>query len=334
MHSTHLETDAGTTAAKIRRGMFGAIILSMLLSVSTSTDTHAQQPRKNSDGIPRFEEIQIEEVSPEDLADGVTIEDPTRVIKRPTKLPTPPTDQEIAKTREVVSKSIVEIVAIHMPPRPYRQTPRIYRGHGVWITPPASEESGKAGAPILLSTLDWIEGAKELYILPAGAEAPKVSKDPSRLPLAETYNLEAVTAGYEAKTFEKHKHKYKPIKLAVGDRHRNLALLTPPAELVPDVGLPLFDVENEALSTVYGYSPQRPGQLTAAAILPSQPENEALSYYFQTSYVGILGAPLVSRDGRVVVINAIHHPEDATRSLAVPPGALRYFVEKQTKEKK
>ena len=49
-----------------------------------------------------------------------------------------------------------------MPPSPYRQTPRIYRGHGVWITPPASEESGKAGAPILLSTLDWIEGAKEL----------------------------------------------------------------------------------------------------------------------------------------------------------------------------
>jgi hypothetical protein len=304
-----------------------AVVFSFLMALPAMAN--AQQPdKKNKDGIPRFEELTIERVSPEDLADGVTIEDPTRVIKRPTKLPRPPSDTELAETRARVSKYVVEVVAIHMPPRPYRQVPRIFRGHGVWITPPG------ANTPVLITTLDWLEGARELYMLPAGESGPDTRKR-SRLPATtDTYKLDAMTAGYEAKNFEKHKRKYKPVKLVVGDRHRNLAMLSAPSEHTPSTGLELFDVENEALSTVYGYSPQRPEQLTAAAILPSQPQEEALSYYFQTSYVGILGAPLLSRDGRVVVINAIHHPEDATRSLAIPPGSLRYFLKKQTEEKK
>ena len=300
----------------------------LLLWLALPSLASAQQPKNSKDGIPRFEELTIERVSPEDLADGVTIEDPTRVIKRPAKLPRPPSDVELAQTRALVSRHVIEVVAIHMPPRPYRQVPRIYRGHGVWLLPPGKN------TPVLITTLDWLEGAKELYMLPAGESGPDTSKR-SRLPATtDTYNLDAMTAGYEAKNFEKHKRKYKPVKLVVGDRHRNLAMLSVPEGLTPSTGLALFDVETEALATVYGYSPQRPGEITAAAILPSQPQEEALSYYFQTSYVGILGAPLVSRDGRVVVINAIHHPEDATRSLAIPPGALRYFLEKQTEEKK
>lgn len=288
-----------------------------LLALLLSSPAGAQD-----DELPRFEEITIKEVSPEDLAGGVTVESPNKVVRKPLAMPTPPRDDVLEATRQRLVGRVVQIVAVRTPPQPYEQIPTLTRGHGVWL-------SLKAGGadPVLVTTRDWLEGAQTIYLVPPDElpEEDASARQPTQRRLID------VTAGRkDERALERAREDYAPLQLEHADRWRNLAALAPKTaagrELAPPAGLALFDTEDEPLSHLYGFTPLRPDHMEPATILPEKAKEEALAFYFQTSWPVILGAPLVAADGRVVVLNALRHPEEPARALAIPPGALREFV--------
>ena len=122
---------------------------------------------------------------------------------------------------------------------------------------------------------------------------------------------------------------YTAAKLHAVDSFRGLAHLK--VESPRDTGLALFDTKTEALPYLYGYSPYAPELLVPTTILPREDKEEYLAYFFQTSYQGISGAPIVARDGRVVMLSALRHPKNPKRGLAIPPGSLRQFVQASQK---
>ncbi len=282
----------------------------------------APSPATAQEGLTRFEDVEVETLSPQDIAGGLTVESPNKVIRKPKTLPEPPEDTQLRATRTQLASHVLQIVSVRTPPPPYEQKPTVTTGHAVWV-----QGEGDDASPHLITTGDWLQGAEAIYLIPSDANAITIAPGTQNARAAQFRNIDEVVADRVAERLEKDRAQWTDVSLTHYDKWRNLAELTLPDEVAPPkTGLRLFDTETEPLPYIYGYSPMAPEQLTPANILPTKAEDESLQFYFQTSYTAILGAPLVSPDGRLIVLNALRHPKHPERSLAVPPGAIAQFL--------
>lgn len=294
-------------------------------AAKTKPDDETPGPVADGDGVVRLKDQQVVRIRPEDIPMTLTGETPTRMIQRVAKLPKPPTLAELQKLQEKLKPRVLELVAVVQPPAPYRSTPMVYRGHAFWV----SDREGGA-SPVLISTMYWLENATQLYVVPSHLTRGAIdSEGKGKTPFVSLDNTLAGSANLAR--LERERDQYIPVKLLKTDRWRNLVQLGGADDKKPLVppkqgGLVVFDTLHNPLSYMYGYSPLAGDLITPAAILPKKAEEEELTFYFQTTYSGVLASPLVTQDGEVVVVNAMHHPKNHAISLAIPPLAFRHFV--------
>lgn len=285
----------------------------------------APGPVADGDGVVRLKDQQVVRLRPEDIPMTLTGESPVRVIQRVGALPRPPSLADLQKLQEKLKPRVFELVAVVQPPAPYRSAPMVYRGHAFWI----SDREGGA-RPVLISTMYWLEHATALYIVPSHLTRGALdSQGKQKTPFVSLDSAMAGSADIER--LEREREQYIPVKIVKADRWRNLVQLDgadarKPLVAPKEGGLLVFDTLHNPLSYAFGYSPLAGDLITPAAILPKKAEEEELSFYFQTTYPGVLASPLVTQDGEVIVVNAMHHPKNHTISLAVPPLAFRHFV--------
>lgn len=280
-------------------------------------------PERGDDGVLRFKNVAIKEITPTGL-DKLQLEEPTSMIRDARSLPEPPSAEQLSELTRTMAANVVRVAALHMPPQPYEQIPMIYYGHAVWLS---AKEDGSD--PVLVSTSDWLDGAQEIYVIPPDEDTLSADTDYTKRD-ATTISLRAATSGKkQLREFKRAARDYTAAKLHAVDSFRGLAHLK--VESPRDTGLALFDTKKEALPYLYGYSPYAPELLVPTTILPREDKEEYLAYFFQTSYQGISGAPIVARDGRVVMLSALRHPKNPKRGLAIPPGSLRQFVQASQK---
>lgn len=274
---------------------------------------------QSEDVIPRFDKVEVQQLRPEQITGALPEEDPATLLKPNLTLSDPLTEAQLEALHKKIAANTMEVIALHMPPQPYEQIPMIYRGHAVWLS---AQPDGKN--PVLVTTLAWLQDAREIYMVPTPEAPSKLTrKGPKEL------SIEQLSTGRDAwRAFEKHKKDYIRLELAAHDELRGLALLSPNAQGKPARGLELFDPEREQLDTLYGYSYLYPDRLTPSRLLPDRPSQEEISFFFLSDYVATLGAPLCTSDGHVLMLNALPHPRNAALTLAIPPRALRQFVER------
>jgi hypothetical protein len=317
-----------STQQCLSRGFLAGVCALLVLSMSPSharaqsgspAEDKQAEDKNDRSGVRQFDSVTVETVKPGDLPSTVRPGAQTVLRTDSDDLPTPATQDELRKVASHVSAHVVQVVSVQTPPRPYRQVPMVHYGHGLWIAPP------EGGEPVLVSPLSWLEEADSVYIMPE-----KVAKDADAQAQWKTRRrtLGSVTAGARGEEWlEEHRKKLIPVQPHRADRHRNLVTLVVGDNATrPATGLELFDVENKALFRLYGYTPVFGTSLTPATMLPAHPEDTALAFYWQTNYSAILGAPLVSQDGKLVAINTFRHPKKEGRFLAIPTGAIASYL--------
>ncbi|QDG49826.1 hypothetical protein FIV42_03445 [Persicimonas caeni] len=268
----------------------------------------------------QFDSVTVEKVKPTDLPQTTKPGADTIIRTESDELPKPVTKEGLRKIVEHLDKHVVQVVSVQTPPKPYRQVPMVHHGHALWVTPP------NGGAPVLVSPLSWLREADEVFILPqkvAGEVDVETSWKSRRRSLA------SVTAGNKGeKWLDKHRDKLVAVEPHRPDKHRNLVILLPDEGQItaPSTGIELFDYENKALFRLYGFSPFFGKSLTQTTMKPTHPEDRALAFYWQTAYPAILGAPLVSQDGKLVAINTFRHPKKEKLFLAIPTGAIASYL--------
>jgi hypothetical protein len=292
----------------------------------TTVSTHAYAQDDERGWVRKFDSVTVEQVKPDDLPSTVRPGAETVIRTESDELPKPATQDELKKIVEHVDRRVVQVVSVQTPPRPYRQVPMVHYGHALWITPP------DGGKPVLVSPLSWLQEADAVYIMPDEI-AEDTDADANWKTRRRTLN--SVTAGSRGEEWlEDHRKKLIPVEPHRPDKHRNLVTLVIGEQAenkkkvvtVPSSGLELFDVKNKALFRLYGYTPFFGTSLTQTTMLPTHPDDTALAFYWQTSYPAILGAPLVSQDGKLVAINTFRHPKEEARFLAIPTGAIASYL--------
>jgi hypothetical protein len=275
--------------------------------------------RIDADGVPRFDGVTEERVRPDDTPDAELIERPGALFENPV-LPEAPTEEALRRLASVVTPRTVEIVAQVMPPQPYRQVPMLYRGHAVWLS---SKEGGKD--PILVSTLDWLQGAEAIYLIP---DDPAIKR---ALPAAAIVSLDDITAGgLNVEAFEAKKDRLARVKLHAPDKWRGLVQLVHdggPKLAPPATGMLVKDLQKEPLGLTYGYSPAAdPAPLTTALYPPPADDDPAFQFFFRSPFPAILGAPITDLSGALVGLTSLRHPAKPAVTLVVPPAACAAYV--------
>lgn len=297
-----------------------------------AVQAHAQQPAQDvpnsadapapgADGVTR-PKVTVERVTPDGLPNRTLKPQSYDRIRRPTRLPSPPTKAQLNALETTLQDKVVRVIALVMPPQPYRQVPMVYEGHAVWMS-----QKDAAASPVLVSTLNWLETAQTIYLAPQ-PKTPASGGTLQRSKIVKLSDLQTSDAG--ARTLahiRANPASYTALKRTSGDRQRNLVELTGvPVKARPAKGLATFDAKATPLSYAYGFTPGATAGLKNTAILAGQAPQEALQYYVQNTYAGILGAPVVSLQAEVIGLNAMRNPAQASVSLAVPHQALRDFV--------
>jgi hypothetical protein len=312
---------------------FAAALAIALIGLNPVSQAIAQAPpetppeapegvRIDADGVPRFDGIKEVRTRPDGAPEADLVERPAALLERAT-LPAPPTEEALRALAAIVAPRTVELVALVMPPQPYRQVPMIYRGHAVWISSKAD-----GGDPILVSSLDWLEGAESIYIIP---EDPSLRR---ALPTASIVSLDELTAGgLDMEVFEAKKHRLSRLKLAATDKWRGLARLAHdggPALKPPVSGLTILDLQKDQLGLTYGYSLAASAAPVTTALLPPPADDDpSLQFFFRSPFPAILGAPLVDLQGRLVGLTALRHPGQPRVTLVIPPAACAAFARAQ-----
>jgi len=360
-----------------------ALLIGVGLWAGSPTSATAQQkPSADNPGWVRtFDDVSVRHIKPEDLPEASEPGAAIGLLRTSSKdLPRHASQEDLQKLAEKTSARVMRIVAVQVPPRPYRQVPMLFFGHALWVSPPALPDpedtksdapSGRdsniksryanrvtreasredaappAQKPVLVSSLDWLSTADQVYALPDDIsfddEKKQVTKhvkkadDAAASWRATRRSLEQLTAGTGGEKWLK-KHKDKLIELSPlnPDRHRNLVQLNSADARLrpPTAGFELFDTANQALFKLYGYSPYAGPFLTNTMLFGNHPENPALTFYWQTNYAAILGAPLISEDGKLVSINTTQHPDDAEIFLSVPTNAIASYLRQHHASKK
>lgn len=278
------------------------------------------QDGKDRGWVRQFDSVRVEKVKPGDLPKTRKPGSETIIRTESTELPKPVTKEGLRKMVEHLDRRVVQVVSVQTPPKPYRQVPMVHHGHALWLAPPGG------GTPALVSPLSWLKEADAVYVLPR-EDAEGVEIETSWKSRRRT--LSSVTAGNKGqKWLDTHKDKLVAVKPHRPDKHRNLVTLLPEdgSLKAPSSGIEIFDYENKALFRLYGYSPFFGKSLTQTTMKPTHPEDRALAFYWQTAYPAILGAPLVSQDGKLVAINTFRHPKEEKIFLAIPTGAIASYL--------
>ncbi|TDP76784.1 hypothetical protein DFR33_102421 [Bradymonas sediminis] len=358
-----------------------AVLVGVGLCVGSPSSATAQQSpgAENPGWVRTFDDVSVRHIKPEDLPEASEPGAAIGLLRTSSKdLPRHASQEDLQKLAEKTNARVMRIVAVQIPPRPYRQVPMLFFGHALWVSPPALPDTADtnpgsttdSGAnpgrdsniksryanrvtrgaaredaappvqrPVLISSLDWLSTADQVYALPHDIslddEKKQTSKhvkkadDSAASWRATRRSLEQLTAGTGGEKWLK-KHKDKLIELSPlnPDRHRNLVQLkSADARLAPPAsGFELFDTANQALFKLYGYSPYAGKFLTNTMLYGSHPENPALTFYWQTNYAAILGAPLIAEDGKLVSINTTQHPDDTQIFLSVPTDAIASYL--------
>lgn len=290
-----------------------------------TTSQNSDQPSETSQvpGAKTFDNVTIERVRPDNLPQQSPKLPPPVVYQKDQRLPRLITQQQLQETSKNVARAVVQIISIHMPPKPYRQTPMVHRGHAVWISIDAN------APPVLISTLDWLAEAQTIYILPADISHEFAVRDPNASQGAFR-SLNSVTVQtFDSKILERHKDKLIEVRRVKPTSLQNLVKLEPihPETLeTPTRGLEIVDTQAALPLQIYGYSPFIAHSLVQTTMILEEPEDESLSFYLQTTFPGILGAPIVGPDGQIIALNALAYPGKPQISLAVPSAALRTYV--------
>lgn len=285
-------------------------------------------PRR--DGVRDFDDVTVERVKPHDLPTQSKPGAPTGIRTRPEDLPRAPTEDTLAATRDKARAATVRVAKVETPPRPYRQEPRVSFGHAVLVEVPGkADRDDGSKSTALITTLDWLAGADEVFVVPGTLATNHAEKGDWMKVRRRT--LRSVTAGAEGREwYEENKDKLLDVELTQRDQHRNLVTLASDGiDAVADAPLKLFPYAEKGLFYAYGFSPYFGDAIAQTTIAPTHPEKVALSFYFQTSFPAALGAPIVSDDGRLVTITAFRHPDDANVTLAIPTQAIESYLAPQ-----
>lgn len=265
-----------------------------------------------------FGSVEVESVKPEDLPAPEESKFPT-ALQSDTVLPKPTNLDTLRATASDLSDRVVEVISVERANPPLRRTPVVVRGHAVWV-------SAKNGGvePILITNYHWLRESQAIFVRPA------VARERGDLPKAERRSLNGIRADADPKEILRDDTLI-PVDLSGGDKHRNLVELKPRDERLtrPARGLEFFPIEGQSPTRAYGFSPQVGSSLVETRFLTTRSKKKELLFYLQTTYPAILGAPIVTDDGRLVGITAMRHPYENERTLVIPPGALRKFVEHQ-----
>ena len=277
-----------------------------------------------------FDDVRIERVRPHEIPDfRPGLPRGARTSTNSDDLPRSLTGDQLTRVSDQVAAATVEIIVIQRPPRPYRQTDMVYRGHGIWISP---HEDG--ADPILVATSDWLEGAEAVYAV-RGEASQALSRGGVALGGHRPQPLADVMAD-RSNLLERHRENLVELEVAHANRHVNLARLVPKRDEAedelepPPQGLTIHPMDRILPVSIFAYSPSVSDRVTQIAYQNSQDLDPAYSFYFLVTFRAILGAPVVTGEGRLLAMTALRYPDDPKYSLAIPPGAIHAFVESQT----
>lgn len=288
-----------------------SILCGFLLFASATA--HAQEAPKPS-WRKEFEEVEVKRIDPQDLPGPEESKFPTSLQSNNVLLPAPAKLETLRETAASISDRVVEVVALTRPNLGLVSPPVYVRGHAVWLS------AAPGGAdPVLVTNLHWLKGAEKIVVLPAekrrSGAAPQV-----KIRSVENQH------GDLARLVEQGRGV--PVTPVSPDKHRNLVVLSAPVDDLapPAAGLEFFPYEGQSPTRVYGYSPMLNHALVETKFIDVRVKEKELVFYLQSTYPVVLGAPIVTGDGRVIGMAAMRHPTDQARTLVVPPGAMLRFV--------
>lgn len=297
------------------------LALSFLAIPALAQEAQERQERSTS-AFRSFDDVTIKRVQPDELPDyrpGLPSSSARRSIS---DLPQALGSEELRQVSVLLNSTTIEIIAVHTPPRPYRQTEMVYRGHGLWIS--ASEDGSD---PVLVTTADWLDGADQVYALTDSARETLNERDLG-LGRSAPVPLEDFTASNRS-FIEKHASDLVPLDIDEKNPHVNLARFSAsddPRLTAPEKGLVLHDMDVSMPASIFGFSPAVGSSVIPVGYQDSSGIEAEYSFYFLTTFSAILGAPIVGPNGDLLAINALRYPTEPDKSLAIPPGAIHSFL--------
>jgi hypothetical protein len=302
--------------------MFRRHVIFLLLLATTIGASLPVAAQESEDDRPKPSwkkefDVKVERVDPTDLPEPEESRFPT-VLQSDAVLPKPTNLSTLKETASTISPWVVEVIAVTRSATGLKSTPVVLRGHAVWVSAKTSGQD-----PVLLTTYNWLEDVDAVFVHPAEKRLE------GKLPKARRKSIDELRADADAVALLR-SGRLVPVELSDPDEHRNLTRLTPRRDdtLEADRGFALFPIEGQSPTRVYGYSPQMNSALVETQFVQPKTRKKELLFYLQSTYPGILGAPLVSSDGRLIGITATRHPYEQDRSLVIPPGALRAYLSK------
>lgn len=290
----------------------------MLAMAGWYAPVSAQETPEDRDGPSWKKEfdVEVQRIDPTDLPAPEESRFPT-ALKSDAVLPAPTNLSTLQKTAAEISPWVVEVIAVTRSATGLKSTPVVIHGHALWVSAKAAGQE-----PVLVSTYNWLEDVDAIFVHPAEKRAQ------GALPKASRKTIEELRADADAVALLR-SGTLVPVKVADADEHRNLTRLVPrrEQELTAPRGFALFPFEGQSPTRVYGYSPQMNSALVETQFINPRTRKKELLFYLQSTYQGILGAPLVTADGRLIGITAMRHPYEQDRTLVIPPGAIRSFLD-------
>lgn len=259
-----------------------------------------------------FDNIKEERIRAQDLPNAVESIIPSKLSNN-AALPRLPKFSVLKEAQRRVLPNIVEILALQKPIGSLQRHGMLVRGHGVWI----QTEKG----PQLVSAGHWLKDATHIFV---DTQAPKTNKNVLHAQ-KESFSKRKYDRN-PMERIQKDPERFKKLELLFIDKGRNVAILG--GKIARPQGLELFDIERELATRIYGMSPLLGNAFIEALIFPPGEKELYIGYYLQTNFLGTLGAPLVSSDGKIIAMTAYPHPANGKRSLVIPPLALRIALER------
>lgn len=289
-----------------------------MVSLATPSVAWAQEDEEFADDETEAT-VSVERIRPEDLPKPEESTFPS-VLRQTDALPRPSSLEELRKGALEVAPRVVRVVTVQVPKPPIRPTPMLTEGHAVWVS---AEDGGVR--PVLLTLHSWLVDAKSIWVSPAGEK-----KQEGSLPRAKRASLTEMSDSRSAEKFVRKAKRegWTRVVPSKVDKHRNLTMLVADEDHqldAPESGLRLFDTSSKPTTRVYGFSPAVGSALVATQYVEPTGELE-LSYYLQTTFPAVLGAPIVTDGGELVGITVFRHPEEPGRTLVVPPLSLDRYV--------
>lgn len=304
----------------------GSLLLVTIVAVALFATPSMAQDRGDSESPFRsFDDITVERITPDELpnfrSDLPT--GPSRL--NISDLPRNMSSDEMRRVNAIAQAATIEIVAVQTPPRPYRQTPMLYHGHALWISPERSGED-----PILVATADWLQDAEAIYALDSTSGQALLSRG-----LRQAGDLPRITDSYPLGDFivnrgdfiEEYEDHLIALTVERLDRHVNLVELSSVDIVAPETGLIIHDMDVAMPSAIFGYSPTAAATVVPVGYDVGASIHDEFSFYFLTTFQAILGAPIVGSNGHLIGITALRYPPAPEKTLTIPPGAIHYFLD-------